>query len=195
MTALLYYSYSRGLSENELVEIDKEVYKNRKFVSGLVKKLPSNSKRKAKRLCMYVVFMLAISQPLAPCAAVILPLPSGAIHRLSSIDDNAIYTNRDYPRIAPMIGYKVDKVRLTNQQIEQFDIISKQLISGSITMEEAEAILKIRGGGFYDWVTLAFIIYMFILQQGDIFQNVPLPHMDPMGWASGKYDSRNAGNG
>ena len=35
---------------------------------------------------------------------------------------------------------------------------------------------------------------MFSLQQGNSFQTVPLPHMDPMGWASGKYDSRNAGN-
>lgn len=34
---------------------------------------------------------------------------------------------------------------------------------------------------------------MFSLQQGDSFQNVPLPHMDPMGWVSGRYDSRNAG--
>ena len=35
---------------------------------------------------------------------------------------------------------------------------------------------------------------MFSLQQGNSFQNVPLPYMDPMGWASGKYDSRNAGS-
>jgi len=38
---------------------------------------------------------------------------------------------------------------------------------------------------------------MLILQESDGFQNFPLPHMDPMGWAAGKYDSRNsnAGNG
>jgi len=54
-----------------------------------------------------------------------------------------------------------------------------------------KGILKLRAGGFYDWATLAFIIYIFSLQQGDSFQNLPLPHMDPIGWASGKYDSRN----
>jgi hypothetical protein len=32
MTALLYYSYSRGLSENELVEIDKRVSRNQESV-------------------------------------------------------------------------------------------------------------------------------------------------------------------
>jgi hypothetical protein len=39
-----------------------------------------------------------------------------------------------------------------------------------------------------------YIIYMFSLQQGDSFENVPLPHMDPMGWRSGKYDSKSAGH-
>jgi len=34
---------------------------------------------------------------------------------------------------------------------------------------------------------------MFSLQQGNSFQSIPLPHMDLMGWLSGKYDSRNAG--
>ena len=31
MTALLYYSYSRRLNENELVEIDKEVFRNQEL--------------------------------------------------------------------------------------------------------------------------------------------------------------------
>jgi hypothetical protein len=35
---------------------------------------------------------------------------------------------------------------------------------------------------------------MFSLQQGNSFQNVPLPHQDPFGWLSGKYDSINPGN-
>ena len=41
-----------------------------------------------------------------------------------------------------------------------------------------KAILKLRAGGFYDWATLAFIIYifMFSLEEGNSFQNVPLPH-------------------
>ena len=36
---------------------------------------------------------------------------------------------------------------------------------------------------------------MFSFQQGSSFQNVPLPHQDPFSWLSGKYDSRNIGNG
>jgi len=83
----------------------------------------------------------------------------------------------------------VDKMVLTNQQIEDLNLICYRLQEGSITIDKA--ILKLRAGGFYDWARLAFIIYMFSLQQGDSFQNVPLPNMDSMGWASGKYDSRN----
>jgi len=131
-----------------------------------------------------------ISQPLAPCTAVMLPLPP-AIHRLSPIEESRIRSNKNYPQIAPIPSSKVDKMVLTDQQIEDLNLICYKLQKGSITIDKA--ILKLRAGGFYDWATLAFIIYMLSLQQGDSFQNVPLPHMDPMGWASGKYDSRNIG--
>jgi hypothetical protein len=85
----------------------------------------------------------------------------------------------------------VDKVILTDKQIEDLNLICYKLQKSSITIDKA--ILKLQGGAFYDWAALAFIIYMFSLQQGDNFQNVPLPHMDRMGWASGKYDYKNAG--
>jgi hypothetical protein len=39
---------------------------------------------------------------------------------------------------------------------------------------------------------LTFIIYMLSLQQGNSFQNALHCHMDPTGWANGKYDSKNA---
>ena len=139
------------------------------------------------------MFLFQLGQPLVPCAAaVIMPLPPTAIHRLYSNECNEISTNRNYPQLASIPPTKVDKIRLTNEQIKQFNNLVLQFNSGSITMEKT--ILELRAGGFYDWATLVFIIYMFSLQQGDSFQNVPLPHMDPMGWASGKYDSRNAGN-
>lgn len=75
---------------------------------------------------------------------------------------------------------------LTDEQIDDLNIICYKLQKGSITIDKA--ILEIRGGGFYDWATLAFIIYMFYLQETHAFGVVPLPHMDLLGWASGKYD-------
>ena len=68
------------------------------------------------------------------------------------------------------------------------DIIFGKYRNGYLNLEET--ILELRAGGFYDWVTIAFIIPMFMLHQGDSFQSVPL---DPLGCANGKYDSRNYG--
>jgi hypothetical protein len=193
MGALLYYSISSDLTKDEMIEIDRQVANNREAAYLFVRELPSNSKRKAKILFVYGMFLFQLGQPLVPCAAaVIMPLPPTAIHRLYSNECNEISTNRNYPQLASIPPTKVDKIRLTNEQIKQFNNLVLQFNSGSITMEKT--ILELRAGGFYDWATLVFIIYMFSLQQGDSFQNVPLPHMDPMGWASGKYDSRNAGN-
>ena len=192
MSLLLYYSISSDLTKDKMIEIDKRVDKNREAVYLFVRKLPSNSKGKAKRLFVYGMFLFQFGQPLVPCAAaVVMPLPP-AIHRLSPIEQDRILSNKNsYPKIARIIEEKMDKMVLTDEQIEDLNLICYKLQKGSITIDKA--ILELRGGGFYDWATLAFIIYMFSLQQGNSFQNVPLPHQDPFGWLSGKYDSKNVG--
>ena len=120
-----------------------------------------------------------------------MPLPP-AIHRLSPIEESRIRTNKNYPQIATIPESKVDKIRLTNEQIKEFNLVYYKLQKGSITIDKA--VLEIRAGGFSDWSALAFIIFMYSVHQSDSFQSVPLPHMDPLGWLSGKYDSRNAGS-
>lgn len=189
MTALLYYSISSDLTEAKIIEIDRYVSKNREFVRNL----PSNSKRKAKRVFLYATFIFQLGQPLVPyAAAVMMPLPPQiSIERL--VPAEVLRSNNQCPGIAPIIKAKMDKMTLTDQQIEDLNLICYKLQTGSITIDKT--ILELRAGGFYDWATLAFIIYMFSLQQGNSFQNVPLPHQDPFGWLSGKYDSRNVGNG
>ena len=189
MTALLYYSISSDLTEDEIIEIDSQVANNREFVRNL----PSNSKRKAKRVLLYATFIFQLGQPLVPyAAAVMVPLPTQiSIEHLVSAE--VLRNNNQCPGIAPIIKAKMDKMILTDQQVEDLNIICYKLQKGSITLDKA--VLKFRAGGFYDWAALAFIIYMFRLQQGNSFQNVPLPHQDPFGWLSGKYDSRNVGNG
>jgi hypothetical protein len=119
-----------------------------------------------------------------------MPLPPPAdIHRLLSIEG----TSTGCLIIAPVIESKVDEMVLTDEQIEDLNLICYKLQNGLITIDKTISIL--RAGDFYDWATLAFIIYMFNLQQGNSFQANPLPHQNPFGWLSGKYDSRNAGNG
>ena len=99
MISLLYYSISSDLTKDEIIEIDKRVAKNREAVYLFVRKLPSNSKGKAKRLFVYGVFIFQLGQPLVPCAAaVVMPLPPVAIHRLSPIEQDKILSNKNgYP--------------------------------------------------------------------------------------------------
>ena len=141
MTALLYISYSSGLSEDKITEIDRYVTKNQEFVRNLA----SNSKHKAKRVFLYATFIFQLGQPLVTYeAAVVMPLPP-AIHRLSPIEQDRILSNKNgYPQVAIIPELKVDKIRLTNEQIKQFNNLALQLNSGSITMEEA--VLRLRGG-------------------------------------------------
>jgi len=114
---------------------------------------------------------------------------------ITTIEENKIFTNKNYPQIALIIPSKVDKTRLTDKQIKQFDILTSQMRHGSITMEEV--IFQLRGGdGLSDVVAIiAFVSFMNwydSLFGVEAFQAYPLPHMDPIGWANGKYDYRNA---
>ena len=181
------------LSEDERIAIDKRVAKNREGVYLFIKKLPSNSKRKAKRLFVYGVFLLQLGQPLVPCmAALMVPLPPVATHRLSPFEQDRILRDKNYyPQIATILESKLDKIELTNYQLQQVNNLTLQLYNGSITMEEA--ILQIRGGDGLKDLILFIAVYIFLRWTDspsgvDGFQQNPLPHQDPFGWLSGKYD-------
>ena len=59
MTALLYYFYSRSLTDDQMIEIDKAVFRNRELVYRFITKFPSNTKWKIKiaviTICLGVV--------------------------------------------------------------------------------------------------------------------------------------------
>lgn len=61
----------------------------------------------------------------------------------------------------------MDKIVLTDEQIEGLNLIFYKLQKSSIKIDKV--ILRIRAGRFYHWVTLAFIIFMYSLHQGDNF--------------------------
>ena len=106
--------------------------------------------------------MFAISKPLVPCAAaVVMSVSPVAIHRLSPMEQDRILSNKkSYPQIATIPESKVDKIRLTNDQIKQFNNLALQLNSGSITMEEV--VLKLCGGNGLAGVVavIAFVIFI-----------------------------------
>ena len=128
MSSLLCRLISSNLSKDEIILIDKQVKKNRKELYLFLKELPLNSKRKAKRLECHIVFMFAISQSLIPCAAsIMIPLPQ-AINRLSSLERKTIRSNQNYsPQTALTIKSKIDKMVLTDQQIQDFNLICYKL--------------------------------------------------------------------
>jgi hypothetical protein len=116
MSALFYYSISSGLNENEVVRIDKEVSRNRKVVYLFVTKLPLNAKRKGKTICLYVIFMSAIAQPLAPCVCVMFPTE---IHRS--------YNNTQYSRdlyLTKLVSSNTTQV-ITKRTSGQYSIFVK----------------------------------------------------------------------
>ena len=117
MTALLYYSISSDLTEDEIIKIDSQVVNNREFVRNL----PSNLKRKAKRVLLYATSIFQLGQPLYT-AAVMLPLPTQiSIEHLVSAE--VLRSNNQCPSIALIIKAKMDKMILTDQQVEDLNII------------------------------------------------------------------------
>jgi len=102
MTALLYYSISSDLTDDEIIEIDHYVTKNREFF----KNLPSNSKRKAKRVLLYATLIFQLGQQLVPyAAAVMVPLPTQiSIEHL--VPAEVLRSNNQCPGIAPIIKVK-----------------------------------------------------------------------------------------
>ena len=66
MTALLYYSISSDLTEDEIVEIDKKVFRNRELVYRFMTKLPSNTKHKTKRVILVICLVFSNIQPAEP---------------------------------------------------------------------------------------------------------------------------------
>ena len=103
-----------------------------------------------------------------------------------------------YSPIAVIPASKVNKIKLTNQQIRQFDNLTRQVSSGSITMEEA--ILQIRGGDGLTDLAAVFAFVIFINLYNSYFgvkgfqPNYHLPHLDPVGWMGGKYSKPHPSN-
>ena len=196
MTALLYISYSSGLSEDDKLIIDRQVSRNREKVCIVVKTLASNAKDKTKKVIVVILLggVLYFSN-VQPSEAIGLSMPPAPVVR---VQPN--YKDTYEMEVAPTVSPKLDKITFIKSRELPVCIynLALQLNSGSITMEEA--VLQLRGGdGLTDVVVvIAFVIFINwydSLFGVKAFQANPLSHQDPFGWLSGKYDSRNVGNG
>lgn len=121
-----------------------------------------------------------------PTLSVMVPIPQQTVSLETLINESESNSRcKDFLKIAPTFMYNSNKIVLTNEEIRTFDLLSQQIIDGSITVDEA--ILKLRGGeGFIDLAVIV-LFYTFInwLDKTDAF--VP-PHMDPVGYINGRYN-------
>ena len=113
--------------KDEIIEIDKQIKENRERVYLFVKELSLNSKRQAKRVFLYARFIFQLGQPLVPyAAAVMLPLPPQiSIEHLVPVE--VLKSNNQCPGIAPIFKAKMDEMTLTDQQIEDLNLICYKL--------------------------------------------------------------------
>lgn len=162
-----------------------QAQKNREIVYAYLGKFPRKGKRKIKKFFIYSMFVISIRQPLAPCAAVVLPPPT-PINRLHSIDESTINTTRNSPRPAQSFAKRPDKIVFSEKAMVQFYDLAARYRNNSVTRKEA--IRELRGGGLSDWLVLFIFVYMIANHTGESFLQAPLPHMDPVVWINGNYN-------
>jgi len=192
MSSLLYISISSDLTKDEIFKIDQQVKQNQERVCVFIKKLPSNSKRKARKLFLYSIFLFQLSQPVFVTAAVVLPLPP-SIDKFSSIEESKIKVNHKSSQFINIYTPKVDKIKLTDNQIKEFNDLVFQLNSGSMSIDEV--ILQLRGGdGLIDLVVIIAVV-IFANWYNSSFGAEGFMLQDPFAWWNGQYDSKSASNG
>lgn len=83
MTALMYISYSSGLSEDDKLIIDRQVSRNREKVCIVVKTLASNAKDKTKKVIVVILLGGALYfSNVQPSEAIGLSMPPVPVVRV-----------------------------------------------------------------------------------------------------------------
>ena len=117
MTALLYYSYSRNLTEDEIVEIDKKVFRNRELVYRFITKLSSNTKRKTKRVIIVVCLgLVLVFSNVQSVEAIGLSLPPTPVVK---VQPN--YKDTYEMKVAPTVSPKLNKITFIKYFISIFE--------------------------------------------------------------------------
>ena len=149
MTALLYYSISSGLSENEAVAIDKEVCRNRKLVYKFITKLPLNAKRKGKKVIVVISLGVALCfSNVQPADAIGLSLPPAPVVRVQPS-----YEHPSEVKIASTVNKRSDKVRLMPSK----EIIPLIYLNAQHVYVNEKILKRLRAGGFEESLVLIAI--------------------------------------
>lgn len=154
MTALLYYSYSSGLSGAEKFAIDKSVFSNRQAVWMFLNKVPGKSKVIVISTTLVVVILFSGMQNVNPMG--LSPLPQTPIMRL---DTRNAYTNVGRSGIS-IHARKQDKVLfLRNRELLPFVYMIDE---GFIRNQEVSKLIKQLRGGSWTPALIGNVIFLTV---------------------------------
>lgn len=157
---LLYYSYSKNLTETEIAEIDEKVSRNRKLTYQFMTKLSSTTKRQTKKVFIIVGLgiILVFSNVDSTQAIGLLSFPPTSLVKIEANAQNE-YSAKVVPTVIP----KLDKISFGDYtQLPSYIYMMDQKFLK--TSEVNKLLNKIsRGGGTVEMVTV--LIAMVFLWQ------------------------------
>ena len=115
MTALLYYSISSDLAEDEIIEVDRRVAKDREAVYTFVRDFAANGKDgiKTKRIILIIALVSVVwLSNLESVSAVGLPIPPALVVRVhpNYQYDSNVQIAKVIPRKKDLIVSKLPKI-------------------------------------------------------------------------------------
>lgn len=155
MTALLYISYSSGLSEDDKLIIDRQVSRNREEVCIVVKTLASNAKDKIKKVIVVILLGGALYFiDVQPSDAIGLSLPIGPV---VIVQPN--YKDTYEMEVAPTVSPKLDKI--TFIKYRELPVCIYTMDERFLKTSEASKLInKIRGGGLIEAAAALVLIFV-----------------------------------
>lgn len=153
MTALLYISYSSGLSEDDKLIIDRQVSRNREKVCIVVKTLASNAKDKTKKVIVVILLGGALYfSNVQPSEAIGLYMPLGPVVR---VQPN--YKDTYEMEVAPTVSPKLDKITFIKSR--ELPVCIYMMDERFLKRSEASKLInKIRGGSLIEAAAALLVI-------------------------------------
>jgi len=158
MTSLLYYSISSNLTEDEIIEIDKQITQNR-----------SNAKNKTRKVIFVIILGGALYfNNVQPSEAVGLPMPSASVVRVGPSFEYSLKK----PELAKLVPRKPDRISykyFSRSKQELLLLIYATDPRLASNQQILKLVKKFRGGSWDLLGTAAFlglIILIFSTGQG-----------------------------
>ena len=172
MSSLLYYSISADLTKDEIIEINRQIAKNRETVFFFVRNLASNAKDKTRKVIVVILLGGALYfSNVQPSEAIGLSVPPAPVIRVqpSYQYDSKVQIENVIPRKKDLIVYKSPKEILFLMYLTDPKISSNQ--------EILKLVKELRGGSWGLLGTaavLGLIILIFSMGEGFV-PNTPNP--------------------